>query len=180
MDSVYLYNKSGTTDLLRWVGVQGENRLGLRQSGIAEGIWETRGGRQKVPIITAPDVLGGGRTGHSDVSQFTTARPPIERIGAGCEMRSTPPSWGGLVDKRQAFVSTRREGLPFFSVLMMPLAKFISPTDPKWLSTLDKAGQQRWSRTLWWAATTPRASPDGLRGQEGTFTVCCSVGISRH
>jgi pentatricopeptide repeat protein len=52
------------------------------------------------------------------------------------------------------------------AVLMMPLAKFISPTDPRWLSTLDALTDSLVYRY------DPEASPDGLRGTEGTFSAC--------
>ncbi len=53
---------------------------------------------------------------------------------------------------------------------MLLLAKFISPTDPKWLSTLDELSKTLVSDSLVYRYD-PEASPDGLRGQEGTFTV---------
>jgi GH15 family glucan-1,4-alpha-glucosidase len=57
------------------------------------------------------------------------------------------------------------------SVLMMPLLGFISPTDPRWLSTLDAIGDELVSDSLVFRYD-PEASPDGLDGDEGTFTIC--------
>ena len=57
------------------------------------------------------------------------------------------------------------------SILMMPLAKLISPTDPKWLSTLEALTKNLVSDSLVYRYD-PEASPDGLRGCEGTFSVC--------
>lgn len=54
---------------------------------------------------------------------------------------------------------------------MMPMAKFISPTDPKWLSTLDALTTDLVSDSLVYRYD-PQASPDGLRGTEGTFSIC--------
>ena len=53
----------------------------------------------------------------------------------------------------------------------MPLVKFISPTDPKWLSTLDAFTASLVSDSLVYRYN-PRASPDGVRGAEGTFSAC--------
>ena len=53
----------------------------------------------------------------------------------------------------------------------MPLVKFISPTDPKWLSTLDALTASLVSDSLVYRYD-PQASPDGLRGEEGTFSAC--------
>jgi len=54
---------------------------------------------------------------------------------------------------------------------MMPLTKFVSPTDPVWLSTLDALGNELVSDSLVWRYD-PEASPDGLEGDEGTFSIC--------
>ena len=57
------------------------------------------------------------------------------------------------------------------AVLMMPLTKFIAPNDPVWLSTLDALGNELVSDSLVWRYD-PEASPDGLEGDEGTFSIC--------
>jgi pentatricopeptide repeat protein len=51
------------------------------------------------------------------------------------------------------------------------LVKFISPTDPRWLSTLDALTASLVSDSLVYRYN-PRASPDGVRGAEGTFSAC--------
>jgi GH15 family glucan-1,4-alpha-glucosidase len=53
----------------------------------------------------------------------------------------------------------------------MPLVKFISPTDPQWLSTLDALTASLVSDSLVYRYN-PRASPDGVRGAEGAFSAC--------
>jgi GH15 family glucan-1,4-alpha-glucosidase len=49
--------------------------------------------------------------------------------------------------------------------------KFLAPTDPRWLSTLDVIGDELVSDSLVYRYN-PEASPDGLRGVEGTFSAC--------
>jgi GH15 family glucan-1,4-alpha-glucosidase len=71
----------------------------------------------------------------------------------------------------QAFVQHFDDDVLDASVLMMPLAKFVSPTDPKWLSTLDALGDQLVSDSLVYRYD-PERSPDGLQGMEGTFSIC--------
>jgi GH15 family glucan-1,4-alpha-glucosidase len=53
----------------------------------------------------------------------------------------------------------------------MPLVGFISPTDPLWQSTLNAMDQELVSDSLVYRYD-PEASPDGLRGSEGTFSMC--------
>src|SRR5207245_11123900 len=74
-------------------------------------------------------------------------------------------------ERRQAFVQSEGADVLDAAVLMMPLAKFIAPTDPKWLSTLDALTEDLVSDSLVYRYD-PQASPDGLRGDEGTFSIC--------
>ena len=57
------------------------------------------------------------------------------------------------------------------SLLMMPLQGFIAPRDPMWLSTLDAMDRELVSDSLVYRYN-PSASPDGLAGDEGTFSLC--------
>ena len=54
------------------------------------------------------------------------------------------------------------------SALLMPLIKFISPTDPRWLSTLKAIGEQLTDDSLVYRYV----GEDGLTGKEGTFSMC--------
>jgi GH15 family glucan-1,4-alpha-glucosidase len=53
----------------------------------------------------------------------------------------------------------------------MPFVHFIAPDDPRWLSTLDAIGNELVSDSLVYRYD-PEASPDGLDGDEGTFSIC--------
>ena len=53
----------------------------------------------------------------------------------------------------------------------MPLIGFISPRDPMWQSTLNEMDKELVSDSLVYRYN-PEASPDGLRGSEGTFSMC--------
>jgi GH15 family glucan-1,4-alpha-glucosidase len=57
------------------------------------------------------------------------------------------------------------------SLLLMPLMGFVSPRDPMFTSTLAAMDRELVSDSLVYRYN-PGASPDGLRGQEGTFTLC--------
>src|SRR4029450_362448 len=57
------------------------------------------------------------------------------------------------------------------SLLLMPLVLFIAPQDPHWLSTLDAIGEELVSDSLVYRYNI-EAAPDGLRGEEGTFSIC--------
>src|SRR5499427_8207364 len=53
----------------------------------------------------------------------------------------------------------------------MPLVGFASPTDPMWQSTLRAVDDELVSDSLVYRYD-PAASPDGLPGSEGTFSIC--------
>ena len=56
-------------------------------------------------------------------------------------------------------------------LLFMPLEGFIAPNDPTWLSTLQGMDRELVSDSLVYRYN-PAASPDGLHGSEGTFSLC--------
>jgi GH15 family glucan-1,4-alpha-glucosidase len=53
----------------------------------------------------------------------------------------------------------------------MPTVGFVAPTDPMWQSTLTAMDAELVSDSLVYRYN-PAASPDGLPGQESTFTMC--------
>ncbi|MCC5580929.1 glycoside hydrolase family 15 protein [Microtetraspora sp. AC03309] len=171
VDSIYLYNKWGdpiSSDrwdelctLVDWVCRNWDQP--------DEGIWETRGGRKNfvysrlmcwVAIERAMRVaLQRGLP--ADLSSWRCARDTIYR-------QIMKNGWSSTL---QAFIQHFDEEVLDASVLMMPLAKFVSPTDPKWLSTLDALGAGLVSDSLVYRYD-PEVSPDGLQGPEGTFSIC--------
>jgi GH15 family glucan-1,4-alpha-glucosidase len=56
--------------------------------------------------------------------------------------------------------------------LLMPMVKFISPTDPRMLNTLIRTREALVSDSLVYRYATEHAASDGLMGREGTFSMC--------
>jgi GH15 family glucan-1,4-alpha-glucosidase len=54
----------------------------------------------------------------------------------------------------------------------MPMLKFIGPTDPRWISTLEAIEESLVEDSLVYRYNTAHASSDGLSGKEGTFSMC--------
>jgi GH15 family glucan-1,4-alpha-glucosidase len=77
----------------------------------------------------------------------------------------------GWSEERAAFVQHYGSDVLDASILLMPLVLFIAPTDPRWLSTLEAVGDELVSDSLVYRYNV-EASPDGLRGDEGTFSMC--------
>jgi GH15 family glucan-1,4-alpha-glucosidase len=78
----------------------------------------------------------------------------------------------GWSERRGAFVQHYDTDVLDASVLLMPLVKFISPTDPRWLSTMREISSELVSDSLVYRYNTTAAASDGLRGEEGTFSIC--------
>ncbi|MFD1858444.1 glycoside hydrolase family 15 protein [Aeromicrobium camelliae] len=70
-----------------------------------------------------------------------------------------------------AFVQSAGRKAVDAGVLLMPMVKFISPVDPKFLSTLDVIEEHLVSDSLVFRYDVDHA-PDGVHGDEGTFSLC--------
>ncbi|MDM4719067.1 glycoside hydrolase family 15 protein [Micromonospora sp. WMMA1363] len=134
-----------------------------------DGIWETRGGRQdftygRMMCWVALDravQLAHGRRHPVDLSRWTRVR---DRIYHQVMRRGFHPG-------RQAFVQHYATDVLDASLLVMPAAGFVSPTDPLWRSTLLAVEAELVSDSLVYRYD-PSAAPDGLPDDEGTFTMC--------
>jgi pentatricopeptide repeat protein len=77
----------------------------------------------------------------------------------------------GWNPKLKAFVQYEGSDVLDASTLLMPAVGMIVPTDEKWASTMSAMDKTLVSDSLVYRYD-PRASPDGLRGSEGTFSLC--------
>ncbi|MGW4819009.1 glycoside hydrolase family 15 protein [Streptomyces sp. NPDC004227] len=171
IDSIYLFDKwaqpissaqwDDVSALVEWVCENWDQP--------DEGVWETRGGRKNFlysrlmcwVAVERAMRLANRRGLPADLPYWRQSRDAIYR-------RIMDRGWSA---ERQAFVQYEDGDVLDAAVLMMPLAKFIAPTDPKWLSTLDALTGDLVSDSLVYRYD-PQASPDGLRGDEGTFSIC--------
>ncbi len=171
IDSIYLYNKHGSPIFHdTWEQVRRiVDWLCEHWDAADEGIWETRGGRRHFTYSRLMSWVGVERAIRiarqrglpADLVRWLSVR---DRIYRQIMDRGWHP-------RRQAFVQHYETDVLDASVLLMPLVKFIAPTDPRWLSTLDAIGRELVSDSLVYRYN-PRASPDGLEGDEGTFSMC--------
>ena len=171
IDSIYLFNKHvQPVSYDEWQDLRGIIEwLTGNWDRADEGIWEVRGGQQ----------------------DFTYSRlmtwVAFERAVRMARQRGLPAdlvAWLSVRDevthqimhkgwnpKRKAFVQHYGSNVLDASLLLMPLTKFIAPKDPRWLSTLDAIGNELVSDSLVYRYNV-EASPDGLHGDEGTFSIC--------
>jgi GH15 family glucan-1,4-alpha-glucosidase len=172
MDAVYLYDKhcepvsyelwDHLVRLVEWV------RAHWRLKD--EGIWEVRGGKQEFlysrllcwVAIDRAIRLSIKRSLPADLAAWTSTRDEIYR-----EIHTV--FWDRDLG---AFVQHRGSKSLDAATLLMPLVRFIGPTDPRWLSTLRAIGHELLDDMLVYRYRVGHAACDGLTGEEGTFSMC--------
>ena len=171
IDSIYLFNKYGSPIFHEtWENVRRTvDWLCENWDQADEGIWETRGGQKDFTFsrlmswvaIERAIRIHRQRGLPGDIVRWIAER---DRIFAQILQR-------GWSDERQAFVQHYGSDVLDASLLLMPLVLFIAPRDPMWLKTLDAIGEELVSDSLVYRYN-PSAAPDGLDGDEGTFSIC--------
>jgi GH15 family glucan-1,4-alpha-glucosidase len=74
--------------------------------------------------------------------------------------------------KLEAFVGVKGTTRLDAACLIMPLVRFISAKDPRWLSTLRAVEERLVEDSLVYRYDTEGSEIDGLEGAEGTFSIC--------
>ena len=171
MDSIYFGDQRGLQaghegwlricDLLNWLTENWDQP--------EEGIWETRGGRQDFTygLLMSWVALDRGirlATSHARPAPLDSWREERDAIYNQIMQRGWSPA-------RNAYVQHYKTDVLDSSLLRMSSVGFISPTDPRWVSTLQAMDGELVTDSLMYRYD-PAASPDGLRGSEGTFSLC--------
>jgi len=134
-----------------------------------EGIWETRGGRknftygrfQSWVALDRAIRIAERRGKPANLAKWTAER---DKVYNQIIERGWNPKVGAFTQHYETEVLDS-------SLLMMPLMGFVAPRDPMWLSTLNAMDRELVSDSLVYRYN-PSASPDGLAGSEGTFSLC--------
>ncbi len=162
------------------VGMQLDHATWMELAGVVDwlcdnwdrpeaGLWETRGGPQdfvygRLMCGVALDrairlAWTGGRP--ADLARWITQR---DRVYNQVMAQGFNPQLG-------AFVQHYGSEVLDASLLKMPLVGFVAPDDPLWVATMEAMGRTLVSDSLVYRYD-PSASPDGLQGSEGTFSMC--------
>jgi GH15 family glucan-1,4-alpha-glucosidase len=172
MDSIFIYNKHGEpiaydfwrnlAHLIDWVC---DN---WRQPD--EGIWEVRGGRHeflysRVMCWVALDRglrIAQNRSFPAPLNRWLEVRDEIYRS-------IYDEFWDAEL---KCFVQYKDAKTVDAAALLMPLVKFIGPTDPRWRSTLDVIQKQLLEDSLLYRYSVLEGADTGFPGREGTFSMC--------
>nr|WP_276597798.1 glycoside hydrolase family 15 protein [Sorangium aterium] len=172
IDSVYLFDKYGSPisydfwrELRRmayWICQNWEQE--------DESIWEVRGGKQQFVYSKLQCWVALDRT-----LRLSSKRSlPLDRQRVACARDDIYEAImaRGWDAQRRTFVQAFGGAALDASNLLMPLMRFISPTDPRILGTLDRTLEELASDTLVHRYELGKGAGDGLTGKEGTFSIC--------
>jgi GH15 family glucan-1,4-alpha-glucosidase len=134
-----------------------------------EGIWETRGGRKGFTYSRLMEWVAFDRAIRMAIDHGLPA--DLERWRKERDQIYRWIQTKGWNDSMKAYVQHEGSDVLDASLLLMPLIGFVSPFDEKWQSTLSAMDKVLVSDSLVYRYD-PKASPDGLQGEEGTFSLC--------
>ena len=172
MDAVYLYDKYGEpisfqlwevlSQLITWVCKNWRRK--------DEGIWEVRGGQKeflysRLMCWVALDRairLARKRSLPAPIVDWLKIRDEIHK-----EINTN--FWSV---KRNSYSQHKNSDTIDAANLLMPLVKFISPTDPRWLSTMKASEEDLLEDSMVYRYKIGDSASDGLAGEEGTFSMC--------
>ena len=172
IDTIYLYNQAGgsiTNEF--WRGITGLVEHVINHwKDKDHGIWEVRSGKQRFL--------------HSAVCCWVA----IDRAMKIAEARSLPhprSEWRRVRDEMHAdifdnFWNEDLQAYPQFlgsdtldaSALLMPLLRFVSSKEPRWLKTFAAIEEKLTADVLVFRYKNEEGSGDGLEGEEASFTIC--------
>ncbi len=172
LDSIYLYDKYGQpisydlwtniVRLLDWV-CRNWNRSD-------DGIWEVRGGEQEFLFSRVMCWVALDRGARLALKRSFPA--PLDRW-LKCRDTIYEDVFVNFWNReREAFMQSKGSDSLDASSLLMPLVRFISPRDPRWLSTLRRVEENLVYDSLVYRYRIGKEPVDGLKGKEGTFNMC--------
>jgi pentatricopeptide repeat protein len=171
MDSIYFADQhglpighrgwTGLCDVLDWLVDNWDQP--------EEGIWETRGGRKDFTYGRIMSWVAFDRALRLAAAHGRPA--PVDRWTHERDSIYNQVMRRGWNEERQAFVQHYDDRVLDSSVLRMSSVGMIAPQDPMWASTLRAMDQELVTDSLVYRYD-PSATPDGLRGSEGTFSLC--------
>ena len=172
MDSVYIYNRHGQPisydfwqNLVRMINWVCDN-----WQRPDEGIWEVRGQQQEFlysRLMCWVALDRGIRL--ADRRSFPAPRKRWMEVRDEIYKDIYEHFWN---DDIKAFVQHKGSDAVDASSLLMPMVRFIGPSDPRWVSTMEAIDKDLVEDSMVYRYNIDRAASDGLSGEEGTFTMC--------
>ncbi|MGB5928045.1 MAG: glycoside hydrolase family 15 protein, partial [Cyclobacteriaceae bacterium] len=172
IDTVYLYNKHGGS-----ISYQFWKKLEKQVEYVCDnwqkkdhGIWEVRSQEQeflhsRVMCWVALDRalrIARDRSFPSDTRRWKKERDAIYQD-------IYDNFWN---EEKQAYVQFKGADVLDASALLLPLVRYMSSSEPRWVSTIEKIKEELISEPLVYRYKVEGTETDGLEGDEGTFSIC--------
>jgi len=169
MDSVYLFNHEVPISYDLWTALSKRlDWLSRHWEEPDEGIWEVRGPKQRFTYSALMTWVAFDRA--LKVARDRGLPAPIvhwnELAGTAYEFVQRE-CWDARIG---AYVMHPKSDQLDASLLVMPIVKFLGPTDPRLLMTLDRINDRLVSDSL--VHRYAITGHDGIEGSEGTFNLC--------
>lgn len=159
-----------------WIGHEGWqqvtgllNWLATNWDQPEEGIWETRGGRAEFTYGRLMCWVAFDRGVR--IAERHSLPGPLDSWRRQRDLIYEQVWDCGWNEHRRAFVQRYDAEVLDAALLRMAHVGFVAPRDPQWLSTLSGIRRELVTDSLV-HRYDPSASPDGLSGSEGTFSLC--------
>ncbi|MDQ8204353.1 glycoside hydrolase family 15 protein [Pelagicoccus sp. SDUM812003] len=172
MDAVYLFEKHGKSisnafwkSVVSMIDHVSEN---WREPDAS--IWEVRGGEREFLYSRVMCWVAVDRA--IRLSNRRSLPAPIERWRALRDEIYNSVFEEFWNEELEAFVQFKGAEVVDAAVLIMPLVRFISPTDPQWLKTLEAIERELAEDSLVYRYRVNEAFPEKLEGKDSTFTIC--------
>ncbi|HEY3932732.1 MAG TPA: glycoside hydrolase family 15 protein [Verrucomicrobiae bacterium] len=172
MDSVLIYDKHGEpisydfwtniVTLIEW--------LCKHWKTPDEGIWEVRGGARPFLYSRAMCWIAIDRA--IQIARRRSYPAPLvrwHRVRDKIYQDIYERFWN---PRLKSFVQYRGAETVDASSLLLPMMKFISPTDPRWKSTMQAIEKNLVEDSLLYRYNSKKAASDGMHSKEGTFSSC--------
>ncbi|RRA50243.1 glycoside hydrolase family 15 protein [Acidipila sp. EB88] len=169
MDAVYLSNKYSDG-----ISKDGWRRICRLMDWLCknwrrpdEGIWEMRGGRREMLHSRLMSWVAFDRA--IRLADKRSLEAPLREWYEARRLINEDILDNFWDEELQSFVQVKGEKAVDAAMLLMPMLRYISPTDPRWLSTLKRIEEELTEDSLVF-----RYAPgsDGMEGAEGSFTAC--------
>jgi GH15 family glucan-1,4-alpha-glucosidase len=172
VDALYLYDEYGEvtsydlwrriTEVIEWVCRNWHSP--------DDGVWEVRSGPQEFlysRVLCWVAIDRGIR-----LAEKRSFPAPLERWREERDRIYADIYENFWDEDAQTFIGIKGSKSLDAACLIMPLVRFISPTDPRWLSTLRAIERRLVDDSLVYRYDIQGPETDGLRGTEGTFSIC--------
>jgi GH15 family glucan-1,4-alpha-glucosidase len=172
LDAIYLYDKykeatsynlwSRIAGLVTWVADNWQRP--------DDGVWEVRSGQREFLYSRILSWVAIDRGLRMAIKRSLPA--PIDRWRDARDAIYREVHQHFWDPKLEAFVGIKGTDRLDAACLIMPLVRFITATDPRWLSTMQAVEDRLVEDSLVYRYEIEGPETDGLQGPEGTFSIC--------